>query len=447
MVRFIDREKEMGKLLEIAESKKPELVLLYGRRRVGKSTLLTEFSKKTNALYMLADVSKTILEILAKQTGEEFVRFTTWEDFFEYLYKSKHKIIIIDEFQYLYHVNKAWPSMMQRWWEKLKGTDKKIILSGSMISTIYKIAKGHGSALYGRKTTEMEIFPLKFGLTNDFLPEYRLEDNIRAYAMVGGIPRYLEELDSKMSISENIRRKILDKTSFLYNEPMNLLFEEFRDPAPYVSILSAIAQGTTKFAEISQACGIGSHKLPKYLLVLERVKIIEKEIPVTERKTRAKITRYRIKDNFYKFWFTYVFKNKAMIELGLEKEVLDTIMKDFNAYVGKCFEDVCMEWLIDAKVFPLTKIGHWWHKDKEIDIIAVNELEKGILFAECKWQDNVDAGKVLAELKEKAKSVDWSNGKRKENYAIFAKSFKGRIEGAMLFDLKDMKLLFEGKLP
>lgn len=442
MIRFIDREKEMGKLLEIAESKKAELVLLYGRRRVGKSTILTEFSKKTGALYLLADVSKTILNILAKQTAEEFVRFSTWEDFFEFLYKSKHKIIIIDEFQYLYHVNKAWPSMMQRWWEKLKDTDKKIILSGSMISTIYRIAKGYGSALYGRKTVEIEIFPLRFGQITEFLPEYSIEDDIRAYALAGGVPRYLEEFDSKLSIEENIKRKILDKTSFLYNEPMNLLFEEFRDPAPYVAILSAVAYGNTKFAEISQACGIGSHKLPKYLIVLERVKIIEKDIPITERKAKSKITRYRIKDNFYRFWFTYVFTNKSMIELGLEKEVFEKIMTDFNAYVGKCFEDICMEMLVSSRRFPLTKIGRWWHKDKEIDIVGLNDETKEILFAECKWQENVDALKVIKELKEKAVHVEWNNGTRREYYAVFAKSFKERIseEGVVLFDLKEMEM-------
>jgi AAA+ ATPase superfamily predicted ATPase len=264
----------LEKLLEIAKSKRAELVVIYGRRRVGKSRLLVEFAKKKDALYMLADISENILEILSQQVGEEFARFNTWEDFFEFVYKTKHKIIIIDEFQYLYQINKAWPTILQRWWEKIKETDKKIILCGSIISTIYKISMGYGSALYGRKTSEMHISPLKFSFVKDFFPDYDFEQLVEAYSILGGIPRYLEEFDPKLSVNENIKKKILDKTSFLYNEPINLLFEEFRSPASYTSILLAITQGYVKFGEIAEVSKIQSHKLPKYLAVLERVRII-----------------------------------------------------------------------------------------------------------------------------------------------------------------------------
>lgn len=441
MIMFINRQNELNKLLEISKSKKAELVILYGRRRVGKSRLLIQFAKKTDALYLLADVSKNILDVLSTQVKDEFVKFGTWEDFFDFLYRSRHKIIIIDEFQYLYQINKAWPSMLQRWWEKIKETDKKIILCGSIISTIYKISKGYGSALYGRKTYEMQINPLKFKFIKGFLPNYSLEELVQVYSILGGVPRYLEEFDSKFSIDYNIRKKILDKTCFLYNEPVNLLFEEFRDPAPYISILLAITQGYTKFAEISEVSKIESHKLPKYLLVLERVGLIEKEIPVTEKKIKVKTTRYKIKDNFYKFWFGFVFRNKSMLEQGLEKEVSNSIRKVFNQYVGSCFEDICRELILDLKIFKCDKIGKWWHKDKEIDIVALNEQTKQILFAECKWQDKVNAEKVLKKLKEKSQNVEWYNDKRKEYYAIFAKGFKERVKepNLFLFDLNDLK--------
>ncbi len=441
MVMFIDRKDEVSKLLEISNSKKAELVILYGRRRVGKSSLLVEFSKKSKALYFLADISKNILEILSKQVREEFVKFDSWEDFFEFIYKSRHKIIIIDEFQYLYHVDKAWPSILQRWWEKIKETDKKIILCGSIISTIYKISKGYGSALYGRKTHEMEIKPLKFIFLKDFLPHYSMKELVQAYSLLGGVPRYLEEFDSKLSIWDNIKEKILDKTSFLYNEPINLLFEEFRDPAPYVSILLTIVQGYVKFAEISQLSKIESHILPKYLLVLERVGLIEKEIPVTERKIKTKTTRYKLKDNFYKFWFSFVFRNKSMLEEGHVKEVLEYIKKEFNSYVGRSFEELCRELVAGFKIFRFERIGRWWHKDEEIDIVAFNEDKKEVLFAEVKWQENVNAEKILLELKEKSKYVNWNNQKRKEYYAIFAKSFKEKIKepNLLLFDLKDIE--------
>ncbi len=447
MIMFIDRKEELNKLMEIASSKKPELVLIYGRRRVGKSRLLVEFAKKTNALYLLADMSENILDILAGQVEDAFVRFNTWEDFFEFVYKCRHQIIIIDEFQYLYQINKAWPTVLQRWWEKIKETDKKIILCGSIISTIYKISMGYGSALYGRKTSEIQVTPLKFSAIKDFFPGYSIKQLIKAYSILGGVPRYLEEFDSKLSIEENVKKKILDKTAFLYNEPMNLLFEEFRDPAPYASILLAITQGYVKFAEIAEISKLQSHKLSKYLLVLERAGLIEKEIPVTEKKIKTKTTKYRVNDNFYKFWFRFIFKNKSAIERGLLKEVFGAIKEGFNSFVGKSFEDMCIEFVIDTEFFNLTKIGKWWHKDKEIDIVAVNDDTKEILFCECKWQNKVNARKIVDELKAKAKFVEWNNGERKERYCVFAKSFKEEVddEDITLFDLKRLERVFEKK--
>jgi hypothetical protein len=448
MGMFINRKEELSRLLDIAKSKKSELVLIYGRRRVGKSRLLVEFAKRTGALYLLADVSKNILDILSRQIKDGFVRFDTWEDFFEFIYRSKYKLIIIDEFQYLYQINKAWPTQLQRWWEKIKETDKKIILCGSIISTIYKISKGYGSALYGRKTCEIRVDPIRFEFIGDFLKNYNIGDLIRSYSIVGGVPRYLEEFDPNLSVEENIRKGILNKTSFLYNEPLNLFFEEFRNPAPYVSILLAITQGYVKFSEIASFSRIQSTKLSKYLLTLERVEIIEKDIPVTEKKVRAKTTRYRVKDNFYRFWFRFLFRNKSMIEQGFEDGVFNQIAKELNSYVSLCFEELCRNLMANLNVFSFTKIGKWWHKDREIDIVALNEQKKQILFGECKWKEEVNAEKVLKWLKKKTRYVDWNSGNRKESYVVFAKSFKKRLrefEGKEVFciDLKDFERMIK----
>jgi hypothetical protein len=445
---FVNREPEMKKLMEIAESDRAELVLIYGRRRVGKSRLLTEFARKTEALYLLADVSKNILDVISRQIRDEFVRFNNWDDFFEYICRCRYEIIIIDEFQYLYHVDRAWPTILQRWWEDIKKSGKKIILCGSVISTIYKISMGYGSALYGRKTAEMQINPLKFKHIKAFFPHYNIEDLVKTYSILGGVPRYLEEFNPRMSVEDNIKAKILDKISFLYNEPINIFFEEFRDPAPYISILLAVTQGYTRFSEISQVSRIESHKLSKYLLILERVKILEKNIPVTETKIKSKNTKYRILDNFYKFWFSFVFKNRSMIELGLVDEVFENILRQLNQYFGLCFEDVCREFLIDRRFFQFSRIGGWWHKDREIDIVALNESSGEILFGECKWKEKVDATNVVEELIEKARYVDWNKEKRKEILVVFAKSFSRRIDEfedreAYCFDLKDLERVFD----
>ena len=447
MSMFINREIEIEELNEIFSSKKAELVLIYGRRRVGKSKLLIEAIKNKRALYLLADMSENILEILSNQIKDKFAKFSNWEDFFEFILKSDYDIIIIDEFQYLYNINKAWPTILQRWWERLKETNKKIILCGSIISTIYRIAKGYGSALYGRKTKEIEITPLNFFAVRKFLRKYNLKDSIKTYFILGGIPRHLEEIDTDKSFEENIKEKLIRKTSFLYNEVENLLFEEFRNSTPYISILSAISEGNIKFNDISQVSKITTNKLSKYLSILERVKIISKNIPVTEKKTKSKITRYKIIDLFYRFWFKFIFKNKSQIELGLNEEVYNNISKELNSYFGFMFEELCKELLLPLGILKLSKIGKWWHKDKEIDIVALNEDSKEILFCECKWKDNVNVEKIIKELIEKSKFVPWNNEERKEYFAVFAKSFKKKIssfEGKKVycFDLKDIgKLL------
>ncbi len=426
MSMFINRKEELAKLNEIYSSAHAELVLLYGRRRVGKSRMLIESIKDKNALYFLADVSENILDILAKQIPNEFIKFSTWEDFFEFIIKSEYEIIIIDEFQYIYNINKAWPTILQRWWEKIKNTKKKIILCGSIISTIDKISRGYGSALYGRKTREMQVEPLTFKHIPNFLPIYSTKDLIESYAILGGIPRYLEEFDKEKKLEENIKKKIVDKTSFLYNEPLNLLFEEFREPATYIAILLAISEGKNKFNEIADYSKTGTTKLPKYLITLERTKIIEKEIPVTENKMRTKSTKYIIKDNFYRFWLKFIFKNKSQIEKGLGSNVIEEIKKEINQFVGITFEDICREIVLDSNK-DISKIGRWWYKDSEIDIVAINNKKKEILFGECKWSDKIDAKKIAKELIEKAKLVRWSNEQRREAFIIFARSFSQKI--------------------
>jgi len=215
MIRFIDRKEEMKILEDVANSDRGELVLMYGRRRVGKSALLLQFAKKYDAQYFLADASQNILDILSSQVTDRFVRFGNWEDFFSYILESDRKIFIIDEFQYIYGVNRAWPTQLQRWWEKIRERKKKIILCGSIISTIYRIAMGYGSALYGRKTREMKIEPLGFPAVVEFFQNRKLEDVVEFYALTGGVPRYMEEMDMKRQAmhADDARRGLLKEAS------------------------------------------------------------------------------------------------------------------------------------------------------------------------------------------------------------------------------------------
>jgi AAA+ ATPase superfamily predicted ATPase len=214
---FVDRKHEIDLLNKIYEKEKAELILLYGRRRVGKTRLLKEFIKDKNSYYFIADISADILTTFERVIKDRFVRFPNWDDFFDFLEMKGEK-----RFQYLYKVNKSWPTILQRRWEDLKDTKVMIILCGSIISSIYKMAMGYGSALYGRKTHEIEISPLSFFDAKDFMPKYNLEEFVYIYAILGGIPRYLEEMEDGKKLWENLKDNIINKNCFLYREITSL---------------------------------------------------------------------------------------------------------------------------------------------------------------------------------------------------------------------------------
>ena len=443
---MINREDELNILDEVYSSSRAELVLIYGRRRVGKSRLLVESIKnRKDALYLLADMSDNILENLAGQVPDRFVRFGDWEDFFEFILKCDQKIIIIDEFQYLYNIDHAWPSLLQRWWETIKvQTNKKIILCGSMMSTIYRISRGYGSALYGRRTRDIRLQPMRFKNAIGFLEGYDIEDMIRIYSILGGVPRYLEEIDPTLSFRSNLSRRIMDRSSFLYNEPMNLMFEEFKDPSPYISIIQAITGGHRRFNDISIHSRITTSSLPKYLTVMERIDIIRKENPIAGNQLRSKKSLYFVSDNFYRFWFRFMFPNRYQFELGFKEEVEKAVIDGLDDHIGRCFEEICSQVVIDMGLIRPQRIGRQWgtienapkgRNTYEIDIMAQNSKE--VLFAECKWGRNVDAKQLLDQLRTKSMSVDVKPGK-KIKYLLFARGFKNKLKD-ICYDIEDLQ--------
>lgn len=442
---FVDRKNEIDLLNKIYEKEKAELILLYGRRRVGKTRLLKEFIKDKNSYYFIADISADILTTFERVIKDQFVRFPNWDDFFDFLEMKGEKrvVIVLDEFQYLYKVNKAWPTILQRRWEDLKDTKVMIILCGSIISSIYKMAMGYGSALYGRKTHEIEISPLSFFDAKDFMPKYNLEEFVYIYAILGGIPRYLEEMEDGKKLWENLRDNIINKNCFLYREPLNLFYEEFKNPSVYLSIIHALSEGGKKFNEISTRTGIVTGKLSKYLNVLERVKIIKKIVPITEKRERTRNTQYILSDNFIKFWFAFVYPDRALIELDETHSIVKKIKKELNTFTGQVFEEMCEQFIIRKKPITFTKIGKWWHKDQEIDIVGLNETKKHAVFFECKWKNlSYNASlKILGDLEEKADFVKWRNTQRKEQYGLIAKKIENkedlRKNGFLVYDLDD----------
>jgi AAA+ ATPase superfamily predicted ATPase len=284
----------------------------------------------------------------------------------------------------------------------------------------------------------MEVKPVSFFDLKKFFPQFSIEQLIEIYGFADGIPFYLVKIDKDFWLW--LEEELKKKDSFLKDEVDFIMKYEFEDVSTYKLILEAIAFGKTKVNEIKDYIKVERTDISPYLRNLVEVKMIKRVVPITESE-KSRLGRYYLSDNFLKFCFRYIHPNLSLIEEGVFD--ISTIKQDYNTYLGEVFEDVCKQFLIRnrEKIFSFTKIGKWWYKDREIDIVALDEQSKQILFCECKWSENVDAEKILQELEKKAQHIEWHKNERKQHYAIFAKSFGNKIkeENVFLFDLETIK--------
>ncbi len=465
IMKFINRKRELEFLNKAFASKQAELIILYGRRRVGKTELLLHFAKGKPYVYFQASETseKDNLHNLYEKIGEHFKEDLggfqeTWENLFKFLAGKKGRFaLIIDEFPYLVVQNDAISSIFQGGWdEHLKNSDIMLVLNGSSVSMMEEHTLFYKAPLYGRRTGQWKVETLPFGEISHFFPKYSMQEIIETYGAVDSIPAYLAKFDQSLGVWENVRQKLMTKGTFLYDEADFLLKQEFREPKVYKNCLKSIALGHTKLSEILSSTATEQTKLSIYLDTLGSLGIIEKRTPLLD-PPNSKRGRYHLKDNFFKFYFRYSLPNRSSIEEGKLEPVLSKIKEDYPNYIGRSvFEGVCKQYLqstYDHLPFEFQKIGSQWGaytheketKAYEIDIVAINGTTNDIFFAECKWSDDVDAKAILGELKGKTEHVPWQKEKRKEHFAIFAKSFKHKeYLGAniALYDLKDLERVF-----
>ena len=465
IMKFINRTRELEFLQRKYTSSEPELIIFYGRRRIGKTELLNEFSKNKKTLYFLgrAESKEDTLRRFNLFLMEYFNDISLarsplreWDSFFEYLAEKSKKrlVLIIDEFPLIVEKFPEILSILQDKWDTLfKKSKIMLVLCGSSISMMEKYTLDYKSPLYGRRTGQWMVDRLDIVHLKEFFPQYSFEDILTVYSAIDTIPGYIVKFDSHLPVWKNIENKIFSKGEYLYEEVEILLREELRDPSNYMSILSAIAGGLTAFNEIYTKTGLDKSLLSKYLSVLEKLGIIEKNQPVTstfKRKLKAIGAKYSIKDNFFDFWFRFVYTNLSELEKGNSAAISKSVQKDFPEYLGTKFERAVIGLIPHLGIFQYTKIGKWWHKEQEIDIVAVNENTNEILFCECKWKNKKADAKVLEELLDKAKFVDWNTGKRKEYFMFVSKNgFTmeaeefARRNNFLLFSLKNLEKVLQ----
>ncbi len=436
-MKFIDREREVNSLEKFWEGSESQLIVIYGKRRVGKTELIKQFIKDKPHIYFLSQKisEQENLQMFGKLIGEYFdddilkaKGFDSWQVFFEYLKKhiKQRIVIVIDEFPYLADSNKGISSIFQAGWDEyLKQTPAYLILCGSSIAMMEQEVLGYKAPLYGRRTGQVLLKPFDFYHASDFFPELSFEKRLSFFSLAGGNPSYLNKIDPKKSLEENIEDYILLPEAMLYNEVEFILHEELREPRNYFAILKAIAFNKTRVSEIVNETGFEKDFAHKYLFILEDLQIIQKEVPGTEKnplKSRKGI--YKLQDQFFKFWFKYVLPNKSRIEEGNVEYVLKNISVDFNLLVSENYEKVAIE-IVKAnedKFFLIDRIGRWWDRNEEIDLVALNENENKILFGEVKWSNKPVGVNIYEDLKRKAKLVQWGSENRNEYYCLFSKS-------------------------
>ena len=440
MKSFINREDELGFLQKEYSRKGSSLVVLYGRRRVGKTALATEFAKEKCAIYFLASEENEIQNrlvfknIIAEQTENELLlnaQVDNWDVIFKTWINTasdEKKLMIIDEFQYLGKANNAFPSIFQRIWDTvLKDKNVMVILCGSHIFMMESQTLMYSSPLYGRRTGQIKLKQIPFRYYHEFSPSKSERELIESYAITGGVPKYIELFYESKNIYTAIEENVLAKSSFLYDEPNFLLQREVSEVGSYFSLIKTIAAGNRKLSKISSALELKQTGLTKYLKTLINLDILEREVPITEdHPEKSKKGLYKIKDNFMRFWFKFVYPNLNYIESGRNEIAMKKIRTNLeDTHISYVYEDICIEkmWQLNADNawdFHFEKVGRWWNNNTEIDIVAIDKENGNIIFGECKYRAGKVGLEVLRELEKKAQQVDWNSSNRKEHFVIFS---------------------------
>jgi AAA+ ATPase superfamily predicted ATPase len=427
---FVGREAELKKLNEMYASQRFECAIIYGRRRVGKTTLIQEFIKDKRAVYFVAreadgavnlrGFSSDVYSVTAKELARNAF-FPDWEAAFDYIYqisKDRRLVLAMDEYPYLAGGYRPISSVIQAHIDsRLKDSRLFLILCGSSMSFMENQVLAYQSPLYGRRTAQFKITPFTFFESLPFWEALSREDKAVLYGMTGGIPEYMNKIDASKSVRDNIIELFLRTWGHLYEEPTNLIKQELREPAIYNGLIEAIANGASRLNEIATKCGAESNKCAKYLHSLIALGLVKKEYPITE--TISKKSIYLLDDLMFRFWYRFVYPNMSAIASELSENVYHyEVEPHLNAYMGLVFEEICKQYLLEeakknALPFFIGKIGGWWggnpveKRQEEIDILTYRG--ENALFGECKWTNAPVDTDTLTELVRKTSLFHYKN--------------------------------------
>jgi AAA+ ATPase superfamily predicted ATPase len=467
---FVDRQAELAFLNSVLERRRPtvaQFVLLYGRRRVGKTVLLRHWAEQSGLIhtYWAAEKEPAALQrrklyarILGVESGQA-PTFDSWAECWSAIaaiLADRRHILILDEFTYAVESDPAMLSSLQHAWDRqFKQSQVVLVLCGSHVHTMETL-QARQSPLFGRLTGQWHLQPLSFAILREFLPNWSAEERVAAYAVVGGVPAYLEWLDPDRSLSDNIRDVVLAPGSMFVAEPTFLLYDEVREPSTHLAILKAIGVGNHTLSEISNAALVSKAHLSAYLARLRELRLVERRLPVTvppNQRRRSRSGRYHLLDPYFRFYFRFLAPQQDDLVYRPEL-VLPHIREGLRAFVGMtAFEELSRLWVLeqgraDALPFQIREVGSHWSRRVQVDVVAINWSDHAILLGEAKWGTDavgrgvirdlieVKAPKVLRDLPGEGES--WH-----VHYAFFARSgftdaarAEAESAGARLVDLE-----------
>ena len=450
---FKGRTRELKLLNELWGSSDATMLILYGRRRVGKTRLVTEWiqQNRARALYWVAEPSSTLDQLRSfSQAIYNFANpqtpapadftYATWRQAWEQvaaLAQTERLALFVDEFTYVLEIDPSAAGMLQNMWDHLLNRANLFLtICGSHLGMMQRRVLAYQAPLYGRATRQLHLQPIPFGYTQDFFPGYQAEERVAIYAIFGGIPAYWERIDPHCSISENIRRQLLTPDTLMHAEPRLLLQDFIQDPHNYMSILRAIAYGDRTQKAISVRAGMAQGHVSKYLNVLRDAGFVERRVPVTAGES-SRLGRYHIVDPYLRFYYRFLAARQAQLALGESDLALEEIKRHLLDFIAThTWEELCREWTVRAGArgqldLPVDQVGSAWTRQAQVDVAALNSMEKTILLGECKWQTRPVGQSVLRELVGKSDKLVPKQGRWRLAYLGFAR--EGWTEAAQLF--------------
>ncbi len=463
---FVGREKEIRQLNRMYAKDGFQMAVIYGRRRVGKTTLIDAFAKDKPTLYFTAQQRSSLQNLVQFSRAayaffglpEDTGAFPDWRSAFSYVADSARRqggrplLFVFDEFPYAAETEPSLPSILQIAIDhEFADTNVRMILCGSNEGFMESEVLGRKSPLYGRRTMRLKVKPFDCFDASLMLPGLTAEQWVTYYATFGGTPYYLAQINQAATYEENVTELMFDTAGILYEEPLMLLRQEMREPALYNSILDAIGSGETRPKRIAERSGVNASSLPKYLKTLIDLGIIEREVPFGENPATSRRALYSLADPYFAYWYAFVSKNVGAIEVGagIAAARKTAFGQALQTYVGKQFGTVCRQWAVRENSegglpFLASSFGRWWGTDPrekaetDIDLVVADKESKSILLGECKWRNSLDESRAIELLEYRSALV---RGYEHRTYCLFTKNAANGVLREKAGSRSDLRLV------